>query len=682
MSRSSGQEPPSRESPGLLARILAVPLVPFVAAWEMADAIVHGIGPVIRWILEVAGNGLRALFTGIRIVAETLWRLVTWPLRLLGRGIAWAAGQLARALLPIVVRAWNIVRELLKAFLKALRVLGERIVMPLRLLARAAYALAIRIGLLLREFARLAWLVLRAIGARILPPLRFALRTLVSLARRLFLILRALMSVVLRALKAAGRFVQAWLLAPIGRAVMAVVRAARWLLRQIGSALQTAADVALDYLVPVGRAIRTWLLAPLGHGLMAVISAARWLLRQVAFLLRLAARTVRAAVVLALSALAWVFRPVVLAWRWAAGAVASATGFAIAIVRSSLHTARVAVLLAVHDARNLVRKARGRPALPPPDLSPPTRKPHRPAQRGSAHPRHPSQSGETLWAARSAPEGGGHVGVPATRKVHRGWAWAGLAAIVLTLVVLIMGSMRGNQQVASSHSVIAPPQNVLDSCPLLLPGGPIYTSSDVACGSLSVRRPEAALVCAQQSQLSAPWSFVGRNATTGNVEKGPSLTFVGNSCRLESPPEQQAEISTAENAGDVVLIVDFVLTGHGNFEVGLAARCSSSGCVNVEADTSGSVWMAERKGSTWTNHATGTHGPFPANLNRLVMWVGANTEVGWLNGKVIDSVSVQTGKPAGYAAFFVSTADNYNPAPVVVDVRQFVIAGLATSAAG
>jgi hypothetical protein len=137
-----------------------------------------------------------------------------------------------------------------------------------------------------------------------------------------------------------------------------------------------------------------------------------------------------------------------------------------------------------------------------------------------------------------------------------------------------------------------------------------------------------------------------------------------------------AEISTGLSAGDVVLIVDFVLTGHGNFEVGLAARCSSNECVNVEADTSGSVWMAERSGNTWTNRATGTHEPFPADVNRLVMWVGANTEMGWLNGKVIDSVSVKTGTPAGDASFFISTADNYNPAPVVVDVRQFVITGL------
>jgi hypothetical protein len=98
--------------------------------------------------------------------------------------------------------------------------------------------------------------------------------------------------------------------------------------------------------------------------------------------------------------------------------------------------------------------------------------------------------------------------------------------------------------------------------------------------------------------------------------------------------------------------------------------------VNVEADTLGSVWMAEYTGNTWTNRATGTHGPFSTDVNRLVMWVGAGTEVGWLNGKVIDSVSVHTGKPAGYASFFISTADNYNPAPVVVDVRQLVIAGL------
>jgi hypothetical protein len=682
MSGRRDQEPPSRGSPGLLARILAVPLVPFVAAWEMAVAIVHGIGPAVRWIFKVLGIALRALFTGVRIVAETLWRLVTWPFRLLGRGIAWVARQLARALLPIAARAWIIVRTLLKAFLEALRVLGERVVVPLRLLARAAYALAIRIGLLVRELARLAWLALRAIWARILPPLRFALRTFVSLVRRLFLVLRELVSV-LRAARAVGRFVQAWLLVPIGRAITAVVSAAWWLLRQLGSALQRAAFVALIYLLPVGRAIWTWLLAPLGRGLMAVISAARWLLRQVGFLLRLAARTVRAAVVLALSALAWVFRPVVLAWRWATAAVAAAARVAISIVRSSLRTARVAVLLAVHDSRNLVRKALGRPALPPPDLSAPTRKRGRPAQRKPAKSRHRPESNEAaqsrhlaeldeaVWLARTAPESSRRAASPA----RRGWAWAGLIAIVVTLVVVLMGSMRGGNQPVTGQ-VIAPPQNVSDTCPVLLPGGPIATNGEAACGTLSVQHPHVVLVCAEQSRLPAPWNFVGRNASTGNVEKGPSLSFVGNSCRLESPPEQQAEISTALSAGDVVLIVDFALNGHGNFEVGLAARCSSTECVNVEADTLGSMWMAERNGSTWTNHATGTHEPFPADVNRLVMWVGANTEVGWLNGKVIDSVSVRTGMPAGDASFFVSTADNYNPAPVVVDVQQFVIASL------
>jgi len=684
MSGHKEQEPPSRGGPGLLARILAVPLVPFVAAWEMAVAIVHGIGPAIRWIFKVVGTVLRALFTGVRIVAETLWRLVTWPFRLVGRGIAWVARQLARALLPIAARAWIIVRTLLKAFLEALRVLGERVVLPLRLLARAAFALAIRIGLLVRELARLAWLALRAIGARILPPLRFALRMLVSVVRRLFLVIRALVSVVVRAARAAGRFVQAWLLGPIGRAITAVVRAARWLLRQVGSALQRAAFVALIYLLSVGRAIWTWLLSPLGHGLMAVISAAWWLVRQVAFLLRLAARTVGAAVALAWSALAWVFRPVVLAWRWATRAVAAATRVATSVVRSSLRTARVAVLLAVHDSRNLVRKALGRPALPPPDLSAPTRARRRPvrlkpgqrtaAQLKVAQSRHLSESDEAVWLARTAPESS----IRAARPVRRGWAWAGLIAIVVTLVVVLMGSMRGGNQPVAGHAItpLTPPQNVTSSCPLLLPGGPTSTNGEVACGTLSVQHPDVVLVCDQLSQLSAPWNFVGRNATTGNIQKGPSLTLVGNSCRLESPPEQQAEISTALSAGDVVLIVDFVLTGHGNFEVGLAARCSSNECVNVEADTSGSVWMAERSGNTWTNRATGTHEPFPADVNRLVMWVGANTEMGWLNGKVIDSVSVKTGTPAGDASFFISTADNYNPAPVVVDVRQFVITGL------
>jgi len=356
-------------------------------------------------------------------------------------------------------------------------------------------------------------------------------------------------------------------------------------------------------------------------------------------------------------------------------AVVAATSVAISVVRSSLRTARVAVLLAVHDSRNLVRKALGRPALPPPDFSIPARKRRRPAQRKSAHSHPPSESDEPLWLARTAPEGGGHVPNPAARTGRRGWAWAGFIAIVVTLVVVLMGSMRGGNPPVASH-VIAPPQNVTSSCPLLLPGGPTSTNGEVACGTLSVQHPDVVLVCDQLSQLSAPWNFVGRNATTGNIQKGPSLTLVGNSCRLESPPEQQAEISTALSAGDVVLIVDFVLTGHGNFEVGLAARCSSNECVNVEADTSGSVWMAERSGNTWTNRATGTHEPFPADVNRLVMWVGANTEMGWLNGKVIDSVSVKTGTPAGDASFFISTADNYNPAPVVVDVRQFVITGL------
>jgi hypothetical protein len=674
VSGPSGHEPPPRESPGLLARILAVPLVPFVAAWEVAGAIARGIGPALRWILKVAEIALRAFFTGLRIVAEQLWRVVTWPLRILGRGIVWVAGHLARLVLPIAVRSWIIVRAVVKAFLEALRVLGARIVVPLRLLARAAYALAIRIGLLLRELARVAWLALRAIGARILPPLRFVLRTFVSIVRRLFLVLRALASAVLRAARAVARFMRAWLLAPIGRAVTAVVSAAWWLLRQVGSAVRRAALVALLYLLPLGRAIWKWLLVPLGRGLRVVIWAARWLVHQVAFVFRLAARTVRAAVVLALSALAWVFRPVVLAWRWATAAVAAATRVAISIVRSSLRTARVAVLLAVYDSRNLVRKALGRPALPPPDLTSPTRKRRRPALRRPGHRRKPTQSDEPVWLARTAPEGAGPRSIPAARTSRRGWAWVGFLAIVLTLVVVLMGSIRGNQPVAGH--VIAPPQSVTDTCPLLQPGGPTSTNGEVACGTMSVKRPDVTLVCAQQTQLASPWNFVGRNATTGNVEKGPSLSFAGNSCRLESPPEQMAEISTTLSAGDVVLIVDFVLSGHGNFEVGLAARCSDNECVNVEADTSGFVWMAERTGNTWTNRATGTHEPFPTDVNRLVMWVGAGTEVGWLNGKVIDSVSVQTGKPVGYASFFISTADNYNPAPVVVDVRQFVVAGL------
>ena len=87
-----------------MVRVLAIPLVPFVAFWELFRASVRALAAGLSWL----GIGLVAL---LRLALRGLAAL----LRATGRCLSWIVRRLAAVVLPVLVRAGVIVRVLFDA---------------------------------------------------------------------------------------------------------------------------------------------------------------------------------------------------------------------------------------------------------------------------------------------------------------------------------------------------------------------------------------------------------------------------------------------------------------------------------------------------------------------------------------------------------------------------------------
>ena len=261
---------------------------------------------------------------------------------------------------------------------------------------------------------------------------------------------------------------------------------------------------------------------------------------------------------------------------------------------------------------------------------------------------------------------------------------AGGLAAVSVVVVLLAGAgwlmSVGKHQLVKAPipppgpSAIPLPLEVSSTCPLLQPGGPISVSVGDACTSLHVQRPYLDVDCRRLQHLPDLAKFVSLDATSGNFAEGASLTFTDNGCRLTAPANREGQVATQQAPPvDQVLIVDFVTPAEGDFELGLAARCTSTGCVNVETDAF-YLWMSDRTSDAWDtrlrHRMDGSVQLVPSATNRLVMWLGDGTETAWLNGQRIGTTPVKPTQP-GEASFFVLATDGSTP--VALYLQRFVV---------
>ena len=313
-------EPEPAYRPAPVVRVLSIALIPLVALWEALKAVPRAIG----WILGELERFARTIARGVWWLLSAPFRYLVGPiLRALYRGVRWVAVRVFDALLPVLIRAGLVLRELLRAIATAARAIWIRLLVPLRLLGRVAIALIRRAALYLRLLTKTVWSVVKAVWARTLVPLRL----------------------LWRAIRWVAGTAWHWLLAPIGHVVRALFRGAWWLLRELGRGLRRAAFRLLIFLVPV--LIPAWQAARTIVG--AVVAAARLAWRSVVQILR-AARAV----------FLWLVHPIATLWRLAASSAAAAAN----TVGSAGRGARSAVRLAFHDAANQLRHAVGRPALP------------------------------------------------------------------------------------------------------------------------------------------------------------------------------------------------------------------------------------------------------------------------------------------------------------------------------
>ncbi|MGH9280492.1 MAG: hypothetical protein ACRD12_20660, partial [Acidimicrobiales bacterium] len=116
-----GPVEPAADEPvklGTVGRVLAIPLVPFVAAWEALKA--GG-----RAVVALS----RAVGSAVRRAVLTVGRLVTAPIRAMLRALASLAARIRAA----VVAAFRLVG-------RTLRMVVDRVVRPVRAAVRAVLA--------------------------------------------------------------------------------------------------------------------------------------------------------------------------------------------------------------------------------------------------------------------------------------------------------------------------------------------------------------------------------------------------------------------------------------------------------------------------------------------------------------------------------------------------------------
>jgi SAM-dependent methyltransferase len=351
------------EELGRVGRILAIPLVPFVALWEAAKAGARGISSGARWLRSAGASVGR--FVG-RLVSAAA-RSVISPFRA-GYRIVIRLGRCARAALA---RGWAAARAAAGAIARPVAAGARAVVQPVRALWRG-----------LASLARRASVALRAAASAVAMPVRNAARAVVAIVKRWLVAVRAFAKGVAAGLRAGGRAVVALVrrvgvalraaaravAMPVrnaGRALVALVRrvgvplraAARMLttpVRAVASALGTAARQAMEAARRLGAVIRSLaqrmaslVAAPVVGGAVLVVAGARLIAKGAKSIATSLLRLVR-----------WIWRPVAGVGRQAREWFKAATGPIRRAVRTVGTRVRAAAASAGSKARAQWRRSR------------------------------------------------------------------------------------------------------------------------------------------------------------------------------------------------------------------------------------------------------------------------------------------------------------------------------------
>ena len=245
---------------GALAKILVLPLAPFVMAWDGARVLVTRTLPAVirttRRLLSTLGSMALAPFR----VALRFARGLASRLRALA--LAWVctamhvARRLASTLCSLVAVPWRAVVQVVRRLRAAIRATVRAILLAARQFIRAVWGVlrrmlvavraSLRAGLVavrglwrrvsvaVRATVRAALVAIRSALGRVLVPLRRLARAALQVVRPLLLSLRAMARVAGRVLRAAARALgRGW--QALGRVVSAVGRVLRGAARVIRS---------------------------------------------------------------------------------------------------------------------------------------------------------------------------------------------------------------------------------------------------------------------------------------------------------------------------------------------------------------------------------------------------------------------------------------------------------------
>jgi hypothetical protein len=212
------------EQLGWLGRILAIPLVPFVALWEAAKIGARALASGVRWL----GSTLTSLWRSVR---ELLLNAAGWLARTV-RAAFRTVRQVAQALgRPLLALARALITPV-RAFGRGVAALAKRCVVAIRMLAKTTAAALRAAGRAALALTRRALVALRAAARVLAQPLRAAARAIAALAKRALLAMRAFAKTTAAALRAAGRAA----LALTRRALVALRAAARVLAQPLRAA--------------------------------------------------------------------------------------------------------------------------------------------------------------------------------------------------------------------------------------------------------------------------------------------------------------------------------------------------------------------------------------------------------------------------------------------------------------
>ncbi len=394
-----GDQPPV----SLLARVLTVPAIPFVAVWELLRAFIFRavpwfgratarlIGRAAEWMAAGArsiGHALQRAARAVWAVARRVGRRVQVVARVVGRAVA----RVGRAVWAVARRVGRRVQVVARALARGLADLGSVLARAAQYLANAAWfggsvaavGAAMAVRALVAEVSGWplpAGLVAMAV-AGLMPPGRRAVRELIRLFRRTAASVMGLLGPVLRdavdhirrALRWVGGIVSGslrWVSRAVSRAWQTAARWVAWAGRGVARAAVRSARAAIRVLravaAPILRATRA--LAAAVRSLSRALRrgwrtfrervlrpAAQWVAVQGKAAVRMLVMVLAAPFVLAGRTLAFAGRGVGRVVRSAWAAIAPKTILAVRTMR----TTGVAVLRAWRRLGRTARATAGR----------------------------------------------------------------------------------------------------------------------------------------------------------------------------------------------------------------------------------------------------------------------------------------------------------------------------------